>query len=124
METNIDTFSFDENGLIPAIVQHAGTGKVLTLAYMNEESLNKTIQTGETWFFSRKRQTLWNKGETSGNKQAVKQITYDCDADALLIQVTPRGPACHTGEESCFNHTLTQTEVSTFDMLYQLTKKI
>ena len=119
METNIDTLSFDENGLIPTIVQHAETGKVLTLAYMNEESLNKTIQTGETWFFSRKRQTLWNKGETSGNKQAVKQITYDCDADALLIQVTPRGPACHTGEESCFNHTLTQTEVSTFDMLSQ-----
>lgn len=124
MEINIEALSFDENGLIPAIVQNAETGKVLTLAYMNEEALTKTIQTKETWFFSRKRQALWNKGETSGNKQAVKQITYDCDADALLIQADPLGPACHTGEESCFHNTLVKEATPYFDILPQVVDKI
>ncbi|MFA1821866.1 bifunctional phosphoribosyl-AMP cyclohydrolase/phosphoribosyl-ATP diphosphatase HisIE [Virgibacillus oceani] len=106
MEVNFEELSFDENGLIPVIVQDVQTNKVLTLAYMNEASLQKTMETKETWFFSRKRQALWNKGETSGNKQIVKDIRFDCDNDALLVMVEPLGPACHTGEESCFHNSL------------------
>jgi phosphoribosyl-ATP pyrophosphohydrolase/phosphoribosyl-AMP cyclohydrolase len=94
---------FDEKGLVPAIIQDAGTKEVLTLAYMNEESLAKTIETGETWFFSRSRQELWHKGATSGNTQTVVSINYDCDQDALLVLVYPKGPACHTGAVSCFS---------------------
>ncbi|OZU88990.1 bifunctional phosphoribosyl-AMP cyclohydrolase/phosphoribosyl-ATP pyrophosphatase [Virgibacillus indicus] len=124
MEVNIKQLSYNENGLIPAIVQHAETGKVLTLAYMNEESLLKTIQTNETWFFSRKRQKLWNKGETSGNKQLIKKITFDCDADALLVQVTPIGPACHTGEDTCFHNGLYENGVVSSDVISTLTAKI
>ncbi|SEQ75172.1 phosphoribosyl-ATP pyrophosphatase /phosphoribosyl-AMP cyclohydrolase [Virgibacillus subterraneus] len=124
METNINQLSFDENGLIPAIIQNFKTGEVLTLAYMNENSLNKTLQTGETWFFSRKRQQLWNKGETSGNKQIVKSISYDCDADSLLIQVNPMGPSCHTGNDTCFFQTLFSDEVQTRNVIHQLTKKV
>jgi phosphoribosyl-ATP pyrophosphohydrolase/phosphoribosyl-AMP cyclohydrolase len=88
--------------LIPAIVRDARTGAVLTLAYMNEESLAKTRETGETWFWSRSRQELWHKGATSGNTQRVVHIAEDCDGDALVVTVEPRGPACHTGAESCF----------------------
>ncbi|MFB4168035.1 bifunctional phosphoribosyl-AMP cyclohydrolase/phosphoribosyl-ATP diphosphatase HisIE [Virgibacillus sp. JSM 102003] len=124
METNINQLSFDENGLIPAIIQNFKTGEVLTLAYMNETSLNKTLQTGETWFFSRKRQQLWNKGETSGNKQFVKNISYDCDADSLLVQVNPMGPACHTGNDTCFFQTLFSNEVQTRNVIHQLTEKV
>lgn len=98
---------FDEQGLIPAIVQDAGTGQVLMLAYMNTEALAKTLASGETWFWSRSRQTLWHKGATSGNVQAVQEIRYDCDADALLVSVQPAGPACHTGQASCFYRRLT-----------------
>ncbi|MFD0827073.1 bifunctional phosphoribosyl-AMP cyclohydrolase/phosphoribosyl-ATP diphosphatase HisIE [Neobacillus sp. M.A.Huq-85] len=94
---------FDEKGLVPAIIQDAGTKEVLTLAYMNEESLKKTLETGETWFYSRSRQELWHKGETSGNTQSVVSINYDCDQDALLVLVYPKGPACHTGAVSCFS---------------------
>jgi phosphoribosyl-ATP pyrophosphohydrolase/phosphoribosyl-AMP cyclohydrolase len=93
---------FDDQGLIPAIVQDAGTGQVLMLAYMNAEALAKTLETGETWFWSRSRQMLWHKGATSGNLQPVEEMRCDCDADALLVRVHPAGPACHTGEESCF----------------------
>lgn len=93
---------FDEHGLIPAIVQDARTGQVLTLAYMNRESLQKTLELGETVFWSRSRQQLWHKGETSGNIQRVVKIMLDCDSDALLVQVIPAGPACHTGAVSCF----------------------
>ena len=93
---------FDERGLIPAIVQDHYTKQVLTLAYMNEESLALTIAEGRTVFYSRSRQTLWRKGETSGNIQRVVSITADCDADALVVEVVKAGPACHTGEESCF----------------------
>ena len=93
---------FDSAGLVPAIVQDAKTKQVLTLAYMNKTSLKKTLITGETWFWSRSRKELWHKGGTSGNTQRVKKIFYDCDADALLVLVTPKGPACHTGEVSCF----------------------
>ncbi len=94
--------AFDERGLVPCIVQDWLTGEVLTLAYMNAESLRRTRETGEMHFFSRSRGELWHKGETSGNTQDVKGIRYDCDADALLALVQPRGPACHTGERTCF----------------------
>jgi phosphoribosyl-ATP pyrophosphohydrolase/phosphoribosyl-AMP cyclohydrolase len=97
---------FDSNGLIPAIVQDAATLEVLTLAYMNAESLQKTLESGETWFYSRSRQELWHKGGTSGNTQKVAEIRYDCDADALLVLVHPNGPACHTGAVSCFYRNL------------------
>ena len=93
---------FNEAGLVPAIVQDHATGEVLMLAYMNAESLNKTLETGETWFWSRSRQALWHKGETSGNTQRVVSIAIDCDGDTLLIKVEPAGPACHTGARSCF----------------------
>ena len=95
--------AFDERGLVPCIVQDWRTGEVLTLAYMNEEALRRTRETGEVHFFSRSRNELWHKGETSGNTQAVKAIRYDCDADAVLALVEPAGPACHTGERSCFH---------------------
>jgi phosphoribosyl-AMP cyclohydrolase / phosphoribosyl-ATP pyrophosphohydrolase len=97
---------FDENGLAPAIVQDHATGEVLMLAYMNRESLSKTIESGETWFWSRSRSQLWHKGETSGNTQRVISIALDCDGDTLLIRVEPRGPACHTGARSCFFRTI------------------
>jgi len=93
---------FDERGLVPVIVQDADTGAVLMLAYMNGESLAKTVKTGETWFWSRSRQSLWHKGETSGNTQQVESIIVDCDGDTLLVKVRPHGPACHTGTQSCF----------------------
>jgi phosphoribosyl-ATP pyrophosphohydrolase/phosphoribosyl-AMP cyclohydrolase len=96
--------AFDERGLVPCIVQDWRTGEVLTLAYMNAEALRLTRETGETHFFSRSRQELWHKGATSGNTQAVKAIRYDCDADTLLALVEPSGPACHTGERSCFHN--------------------
>jgi len=97
---------FDEKGLIPAIIQDIDSGEVLMLAYMNEKSLAKTIESGETWFWSRSRQLLWHKGETSGHKQLVAEIRYDCDQDTLLVKVEQIGPACHTGERSCFFRTL------------------
>ena len=93
---------YDEHGLIPAIIQEAGMGRILMLAYMNRESLEKTLETGKTCFYSRSRQELWHKGETSGNVQEVHSIRYDCDADTLLVSVTQTGAACHTGEKSCF----------------------
>lgn len=102
----INIVSFDERGLVPAIVQDAASGEVLMLAYMNSESLAKTIETGETWFWSRSRKALWHKGETSGNTQRVVSIAIDCDGDTLLIRVEPRGPACHMGERTCFFQTL------------------
>ena len=98
---DISMVKFDENGLVPAIIQEEN-GEVLMLAYMNEESLKKTVETGFTWFFSRSRNKLWQKGETSGNVQTVKEISYDCDGDTLLVRVHQRGVACHTGSYSCF----------------------
>ncbi len=94
--------AFDEDGLVPCIAQDSASGEVLTLAYMNEEALRRTVETGEVHFFSRSRQELWHKGETSGNFLRVRQIRYDCDGDALVALVEPAGPACHTGERSCF----------------------
>ena len=99
---DINTLKFDEKGLIPAIVVDSVTKKVLTLAYMNRESLKITMERGLTCFYSRSREELWLKGETSGNYQYVVSITADCDSDALVVVVEPDGPACHTGEESCF----------------------
>lgn len=93
---------FDDKGLVPAIVQDIDTKEVLMLAYMNEESLKKTVETKKTWFFSRSRQGLWNKGETSGHTQEVISLDYDCDGDTLLVKVKQNGVACHTGEYSCF----------------------
>jgi phosphoribosyl-AMP cyclohydrolase / phosphoribosyl-ATP pyrophosphohydrolase len=94
---------FDERGLVPCIAQDWRTGEVLTLAYMNAQSLRLTRESGEMHYFSRSRQKLWHKGATSGNTQALREIRYDCDADALLALVEPRGPACHTGERTCFH---------------------
>jgi phosphoribosyl-AMP cyclohydrolase / phosphoribosyl-ATP pyrophosphohydrolase len=96
--------SFDERGLVPCIVQDWQSGEVLTLAYMNAESLQLTRTTGETHFYSRSRQALWHKGETSGHVQKVRGLRYDCDADALLALVEPAGPACHTGDRTCFHN--------------------
>lgn len=103
MENNfIETIKFDINGLIPAIVQDASTKQILMLAYMNQEALRQTLEKGETVFWSRSRNEFWHKGATSGNTQKVIEIKIDCDADTLLILVEPAGPACHTGEQSCF----------------------
>lgn len=118
------SIKYDENGLVPAIVQDYTTGEVLTLAYMNEIALVKTLETGETWFYSRSRRELWNKGETSGNKQIVKKITADCDQDALVVQVQPLGPACHKGTTTCFEETLMETEKPLFSIITELTNKI
>jgi len=100
---NIDELKFDERGLIPAIVTDAGSGRVLTLAYMNRESLEISMREGRTCFWSRSRQELWRKGETSGNVQHIVDITADCDRDALVVRVNKDGPACHLGTDSCFN---------------------
>lgn len=94
---------FDANGLVPAIVQSATSGRVLMLAWMSAQSLTETIEKGQTVFFSRSRNTLWHKGSTSGNVQSVKSIEIDCDGDTLLITVVEAGPACHNGTESCFD---------------------
>jgi phosphoribosyl-AMP cyclohydrolase / phosphoribosyl-ATP pyrophosphohydrolase len=115
--------AFDERGLVPCIVQDWRTGEVLTLAYMNAEALRLTRETGETHFFSRSRQELWHKGATSGNTQTVKAIRYDCDADALLALVEPSGPACHTGERTCF-HNGEVTQGAPFEILPILERTI
>ncbi|UED75629.1 bifunctional phosphoribosyl-AMP cyclohydrolase/phosphoribosyl-ATP diphosphatase HisIE [Brevibacillus sp. DP1.3A] len=107
----VEKLRFDEKGLIPVIVQDAGSKTVLTLAYMNEESLQKSLETKETWFWSRSRQQLWHKGETSGHTQRIVSMQYDCDGDALVVMVEPNGPACHTGAYSCFSkEVLSDTE--------------
>jgi phosphoribosyl-AMP cyclohydrolase len=98
----IENLKFDASGLIPAVVQDADTNQVLMLAYMNAESFQITLETKETHFWSRSRQELWHKGATSGNTQQVIEVKVDCDADTLLIRVHPAGPACHTGEKTCF----------------------
>jgi phosphoribosyl-ATP pyrophosphohydrolase/phosphoribosyl-AMP cyclohydrolase len=99
----IEEVQFNEDGLVPAVVQDIHSGRILMLAYMNLESLTKTVQTGESHFWSRSRQELWHKGATSGNKQTLKNISLDCDGDAILLQVEQHGNACHTGEFSCFH---------------------
>lgn len=113
----IDKIKFDERGLVPAIIQDVRSGQVLMLAYMNAESLDKTLTTGHTWFYSRSRQQLWMKGETSGHVQLVRDLLYDCDQDSLLIKVEQTGAACHTGHYSCFyrNAAGEEVEPSVFD---------
>jgi phosphoribosyl-AMP cyclohydrolase len=97
---------YDEKGLLPAIVQDAGSKDVLMLAWVDAEAIRRTLGTGTTWFWSRSRQEYWNKGATSGNTQAVVEVRYDCDSDAILMLVDAAGPACHTGERTCFYRTL------------------
>ena len=125
MNVNIHSLKFDPSGLIPVVVQDATTREVLTLAYMNSESLARTIETGQTWFWSRSRKELWHKGETSGNTQRVVEIIPDCDDDALVVLVEPAGPACHTGARSCFsNSSPTSVDLGgLLDRLYALIKE-
>ena len=106
MNMTIDDLKFDGRGLVPAVVQDAHTGDVLMLAYMNAESMRRTLETGETWFWSRSRGQLWHKGETSGHTQRFVEAFVDCDADALVVRVEAAGPACHTGKNSCFHNSL------------------
>lgn len=106
MQALLPEVKFDANGLVPAIVQDVQTKEVLMMAYMNAESLQLTLKKGETYFWSRSRGELWHKGKTSGNIQKVIEILIDCDADTLLIRVHPLGPACHTGEQTCFYRSL------------------
>ena len=104
MALELAKIKFDEHGLVPAVEQDVKTNAVVMLAYMNKESLKLTLETGYTWFWSRSRQELWNKGATSGNLQRVVEMYYDCDGDALLVKAELSGPACHTGEYSCFHN--------------------
>jgi len=104
-----ENLKYDDKGLIPAVIQDWKTGEVLMVAYMNDESLKKTVATGCTWFWSRSRSKFWQKGETSGHIQKVKDILYDCDQDTLLVKVEQTGPACHTGERSCFFRSFSET---------------
>ncbi len=97
-----ETLRFDEKGLIPAVVQDAENGDVLMVAWMNEDAVRRTLDSGRTWFWSRSRGELWRKGDTSGHVQHVREVRYDCDADTLLVKVEQVGAACHTGERSCF----------------------
>lgn len=112
---DVNTLRFQADGLIPAIIQDQASGTVLMLGYMNAESVQKTLDSGVTWFYSRSRQCLWQKGETSGHVQKVRSIAYDCDADALLIQVEQTGPACHTGSFSCFTATCENRQAEAAD---------
>ncbi|MGN4127290.1 bifunctional phosphoribosyl-AMP cyclohydrolase/phosphoribosyl-ATP diphosphatase HisIE [Lysinibacillus sphaericus] len=121
----IDNIKFDDTGLVTAVVQDVNTKEVLTVAYMNKESLDKTIESGETWFFSRSRQELWHKGATSGHTQKVVSIKADCDGDALVIEVLPAGPACHNGTTSCFTEILQENaKVGSVGIIPELMKII
>ena len=122
---NINDLKFDEKGLIPAVVQDYFSKQVLTVAYMNRESLEISMREGRTCFFSRSRQQLWRKGETSGNTQEIVTIKADCDLDALVVEVIKKGPACHTGSESCFFNPVYQSETQqdfSMEALYELLK--
>lgn len=125
LENTLKNLKWDQNGLIPAIVQDAGSKEVLMMAYMNQESLQLTIKSGETWFWSRSREELWHKGATSGHTQKVKSLRYDCDADTILVLVEQNGPACHTGKFSCFFNELeidnsTKVSANRFEILSTL----
>jgi phosphoribosyl-AMP cyclohydrolase / phosphoribosyl-ATP pyrophosphohydrolase len=108
---------FGDDGLVPCVVQDWSTGEVLTVAYMNREALDRTLESGETHFWSRSRDELWHKGETSGNVQRVRSLRYDCDADAILALVEPAGPACHTGERTCFHRSIGEPRVAVHEAL-------
>jgi phosphoribosyl-ATP pyrophosphohydrolase/phosphoribosyl-AMP cyclohydrolase len=123
MTIDIDKVKFDERGLVPAVIQDAQTREVLTLAYMNHESLRRTLETNETWLWSRSRNELWHKGATSGHTQQVVDMKIDCDGDTLVVLVNPSGPACHTGARSCFAGSDAEAPFSftqTLDQLYSL----
>ena len=107
---DLSAVRFDEKGLVPVVVQDARTGEVLTLAYANREALEETLRTRRSTFFSRSRQALWRKGETSGHTQEVVEVLLDCDGDAVVYRVLPQGPACHTGERTCFHRALLEGE--------------
>ncbi len=106
----IENLKFDEKGLIPAIVQDADSGEVLMLGYMNKESLELTLSSGEVWFYSRSRKELWHKGATSGNRLIVRKLWRDCDSDTILVKAKPLGPVCHTGSKTCFFEELTKED--------------
>ena len=107
MDQNTSNIDFSKgDGIVPVIVQDANTKEILTLAYTNKESLERTVSTGNSWFWSRSRKKLWMKGEESGNTQKIKEILVDCDSDALIYVVEPQGPACHTGARTCFHNSL------------------
>jgi len=106
----IKNLKFNKDGLIPAIVQDDDSGQVLIMAYMDEEALRRTLTSGEVWFYSRSRQELWHKGETSGNRIKVRSVWKDCDGDTILVKGKPSGPACHTGNKSCFFQQLKKEE--------------
>ena len=116
----IDRVAFDRDGLVTAVIQDASSGRVLTVAYMNRESLTQTLASGQTWFYSRSRQELWHKGATSGNTQAVRGVVLDCDSDALLVLVDPAGPACHNGTTSCFAAVLSGSDAQSFTAIGDL----
>jgi phosphoribosyl-AMP cyclohydrolase / phosphoribosyl-ATP pyrophosphohydrolase len=123
-EPDDGTIAFDENGLVPCVTQDWSTGEVLTLAYMSREALDRTLETGEIHFWSRSREALWRKGETSGNTQRLRSLRYDCDADALLALVEPAGPACHTGERTCFHRTLGEPALAPHEALPVLARTL
>jgi phosphoribosyl-ATP pyrophosphohydrolase/phosphoribosyl-AMP cyclohydrolase len=108
----VSILKFDDKGLIPAVIQEAETGEVLMLGFMNEESLRRTFQSGEVWFYSRTRQELWHKGGTSGNIIKVKDIKYNCEDNSLLVTGYPAGPVCHTGHKTCYYRELTEDQLS------------
>lgn len=121
----MDNIKLDDKGLVTAVVQDANTKEVLTVAYMNKESLEKTLESGETWFYSRSRKELWHKGATSGNVQKVVSIKADCDGDALVVEVLPAGPACHNGTTSCFTNVLLEkAKVGSVGIIPELVKVI
>ena len=105
--------NFNEKGLIPTIIQDTNTGEVLMLGYMNGEALRRTLSSGEVWFYSRSRQELWHKGETSGNRLIVRKLWKDCDNDTILVKAKPLGPVCHTGNKTCFFQKLTKQDIET-----------
>lgn len=107
----MENLQCDEKGLIPAIIQDADTGEVLMLGYMNEEALRLTLNGDEVWFFSRSRQELWHKGETSGNRLKMRSVWKDCDSDTILVKAKPTGPVCHTGNKTCFFQQLTKPDI-------------
>jgi phosphoribosyl-ATP pyrophosphohydrolase/phosphoribosyl-AMP cyclohydrolase len=121
---DLSQIAFDANGLVPCVTQDWSTGEVLTLAYMNSEALERTLETGEMHFWSRSRQELWHKGETSGSVQRMRALRFDCDADALLALVEPQGPACHTGERTCFHRALAPDGIATHEALPALARTL
>ena len=121
---DLPQIEFDGDGLVPCVAQDWATGEVLTLAYMNREALERTLESGEIHFWSRSRGELWHKGETSGNVQRLRSLRYDCDADALLALVEPAGPACHTGERTCFHRTIGAQAIATHEALPALARTL